>query len=377
MTLVLILPLFLIAALATETFYHRRWLNRIPLRISVNGTRGKSSVAKYIAIGLQAAGKRPLAKITGTTPMLIFPDGQTKQIRRWGKPRVQEQLKVVKIVSKIGADVLVAECMAIAPELQITDSKIINPHLYIITNIHDDHREQFGGNLADYCAAICAAIPPGAIVITTEQVFLPQIRTTAASRNSTVILPDLIENEEIPADIFKSNLELAVKVCEIAGADPTTAMKAIITNLPESENPVFNVVTSHGKLRLVDGLAVNDTASAAQFWDRWRENDSEFDFLLLHTRSDRPLRTVQFARWIATLPNIERIILSGTHTYPALRQLVKNGVPKTKIEKWSRRTSAEVKNGITGNATIFGFGNTGDGGRKIWDELKIADTGYS
>ena len=44
-----------------ESVAHRRRLARIPTRIHVAGTRGKSSVTRLIAAGLRAGGSRDLA----------------------------------------------------------------------------------------------------------------------------------------------------------------------------------------------------------------------------------------------------------------------------------------------------------------------------
>ncbi|MEF9894545.1 MAG: hypothetical protein RR843_02070 [Clostridia bacterium] len=54
MTLILILFLCLLVAGAVEWAIHRRMLARIPLRILVNGTRGKTSVTRLMAGALRA-----------------------------------------------------------------------------------------------------------------------------------------------------------------------------------------------------------------------------------------------------------------------------------------------------------------------------------
>ena len=51
-----------------EVAPHRRHLKAIPVRIHVNGTRGKSSVTRLIAAGLRQAGMIACAKTTGTLP---------------------------------------------------------------------------------------------------------------------------------------------------------------------------------------------------------------------------------------------------------------------------------------------------------------------
>src|SRR6476646_2181595 len=55
---------------------HQRHLARIPGRVHVNGTRGKSSVTRLIAGGLRASGRRVFAKTTGTMARMIDPDGR-------------------------------------------------------------------------------------------------------------------------------------------------------------------------------------------------------------------------------------------------------------------------------------------------------------
>ncbi|MEO9595730.1 MAG: poly-gamma-glutamate synthase PgsB, partial [Rhodopirellula bahusiensis] len=46
------------AAAMVEAYWYRRQLLKIPFRIHVNGTRGKSSVTRLIAAGLRSGGIR-------------------------------------------------------------------------------------------------------------------------------------------------------------------------------------------------------------------------------------------------------------------------------------------------------------------------------
>ena len=54
---------------------HKVVLSKLPNRIHVNGSRGKSSVVRLIAAGLRAGGFKTLAKVTGTSPRVIDKDG--------------------------------------------------------------------------------------------------------------------------------------------------------------------------------------------------------------------------------------------------------------------------------------------------------------
>ena len=68
-----ILLLILFVAGFIEIYIHKLSLEKIPIRIHVNGTRGKSSVTRLIAAGLRAGGLNTFAKTTGTIPRIINP----------------------------------------------------------------------------------------------------------------------------------------------------------------------------------------------------------------------------------------------------------------------------------------------------------------
>src|SRR5215510_904106 len=101
-----------------EGLLHRRNLARIPIRIHVNGTRGKSSVTRLIAAGLREGGLVTCAKTTGTLARMILPNGREVPIFRPAGANVIEQKRIVAAAAAHGADALVIECMALQPELQ-------------------------------------------------------------------------------------------------------------------------------------------------------------------------------------------------------------------------------------------------------------------
>jgi len=62
--------IFLISGIIEQINHYKR-VKRIPIRIHVNGTRGKSITTRLIAAGLREAGFKVLAKTTGILPRLI------------------------------------------------------------------------------------------------------------------------------------------------------------------------------------------------------------------------------------------------------------------------------------------------------------------
>ena len=65
-----------------EMARHLWYRRRIPIRIHVNGSRGKSSVTRLIAAGLRAGGLRTVAKTTGSAAAVIHADGSETPVRR-------------------------------------------------------------------------------------------------------------------------------------------------------------------------------------------------------------------------------------------------------------------------------------------------------
>ena len=53
----IVLILILLAIGLIEFYYHNYYLKSIPIRVHVNGARGKSSVTRLIASGIRESGK--------------------------------------------------------------------------------------------------------------------------------------------------------------------------------------------------------------------------------------------------------------------------------------------------------------------------------
>ena len=106
---------------------HRRNLAAVPIRIHVNGTRGKSSVARLATWALNEGGIRTFGKTTGTLPRMIFPDGHEYPVYRpGGLANVLEQLRILSVARVHRAQAVVVECMALQPRLQwLSERKLV------------------------------------------------------------------------------------------------------------------------------------------------------------------------------------------------------------------------------------------------------------
>ena len=148
---------------------HLTSLNAIPLRIHVNGTRGKSSVTRLIAAGLREGGLRTFAKTTGTAPRVIDADGKDRIIHRLRLPSIGEQVRLLKYFASEKPDAVVMECMAVQPQYQwIAEHQMVKSQVGVITNVRPDHLEEMGPTEEDVALSLCNTIPVDGVLITGE-----------------------------------------------------------------------------------------------------------------------------------------------------------------------------------------------------------------
>src|SRR5947208_7934723 len=159
------------AALHVEWQRHRRALSRIPVRVHVNGTRGKSSVTRLVAAVLRAGGICTVAKTTGTSARMILPDGSELPVLRDGPPNIRELIRSIGAAARLGAEAIVFECMAVDPDLQrVAETAIVQPTLTVVTNARMDHTDVQGRNEHDIARAF--AVRPGGTLLTSDPLVL-------------------------------------------------------------------------------------------------------------------------------------------------------------------------------------------------------------
>ena len=302
----LALWLLWLCLLWSEAQRHKRNLACIPLRIHVNGTRGKSSVTRLIAAGLRGGGRRVFAKVTGTDPKIIGPDGGERMLRRRGPANIREYLAVVREAAKCGADTLVVECMALRPELQkFCERRLIQSQIGVITNVRHDHEEVMGATLVDIAISLANTRPKAGVLVTTSAAS-ELIRGQGASGcNIKVVGQEAVTQEELavlPFEMERENLALALAVCELAGVDRLAALAGMQASLADRGNLTVREYRLEGrKVSVVNALAANDPDSTRILWNRYAAEREPVVGVLLHARADRRLRTQQLSRLFAEL----------------------------------------------------------------------------
>ena len=347
----LISPLLILGALATilvisglfEFKYHQFSLSGIPIRIHVNGTRGKSSVTRLIAAGLRAGGKRTFAKTTGTAPRVIDSKGIDRIIHRLRKPSIGEQVRLLKYFSDEKPDVVVMECMAVQPQYQwISEHQMVKANIGVITNARPDHLDEMGPTEEDVVRSLCNSVPVNGTLVTAENKHKKIIEEVTLSNDSKFISSN---EKSLPEDYINNfsyiehpqNIAIALDVCEELGVKRDIAIQGMHDVQPDlGALIVWKLAGVKGMLQFVNGMAANDPVSTLQIWkfviDRYPTNSCTAVFF--NSRDDRPLRTKQMLELTFEEIKPEYLIVRGDKVETRIKRL-KHHSPETTIEIFS------------------------------------------
>jgi len=273
---------------------HRRALHRIPVRIHVAGTRGKSTTTRLIAAALRASGRHVVAKTTGSEPRLILPDGREEIWPRRGPASIHEQTGFVRRAARLGADAIVVECMAIRPEFVFASERhLIEATTTVITNARADHLEDIGESTQASAQALAWSIcANGQLVISTEAAS-PALLARAEARGTAVNIVETAGLDPIEAD---RALALAVAIAH--GVPATIAKPAMNAATPDPGSFRERTLNIEGKpVRFANAFACNDVDSLQLLWST--VDTGERPVVLLNARRDRPLRTQHFLAFLA------------------------------------------------------------------------------
>lgn len=357
---------------ALELILHRRRLSRIPIRIHVNGTRGKTSVTRLIAGGLREAGVRCVVKTTGTVPRFVLPNGREVPVYRPGGANIIEQKQAVTMAAAQRAEALVVECMALQPQLQwLSESKLVRATHGVITNARPDHLDVMGPTEDDVAHALAATVPVGGVFFTAERrhrAFFQQVcedRGTKFRGSEEISSPVTDDDlEGFPYLEHKENVELALSVCEELGIDNETALRGMWRAKPDPGAMTEADVEFFGRrIVFVNGFAANDPISTQYIWEQSLRRHRELHrrIAVFNCRSDRADRSEQLAQSYSRWTQADEVVLLGTGQYIFARAAVKSGLDPTRLVFVDRTHPGdifEILLGLAGSsALVMGLGN--------------------
>jgi len=341
-------PLIILGALALvliisgllEFRSHQLVLSNIPVRIHVNGTRGKSSVTRLIAAGLRAGGKRTFAKTTGTAPRVIDAEGIDRVIHRLRSPSIGEQVRLLKYFSAEKPDVVVMECMAVQPQYQwISEHQMVKSDIGVITNARPDHLDEMGPTDVDVVRSLSNSIPIDGTLITAEEKYKNILEEVAEQNSSEFLHSD--EGSITDSELNKfsyiehpQNIAIALDVCKKMGIKRDVALTGMHSVKPDlGALIVWKLKGENGSLQFVNGMAANDPVSTLQIWkfviDRYPTTSGSAVFF--NSRDDRPLRTNQMLELTFEEIKPEHFIIRGDKIASKVNRLIHHS-PETKVQ---------------------------------------------
>jgi len=383
------MPLLLLGAFAIslciagllEFQFHQYSLNSIPLRIHVNGTRGKSSVTRLVAAGLRAGGVRTFAKTTGTAPRVIDADGKDRIIHRLRLPSIGEQVRLLRYFAGGKPDAVVMECMAVQPQYQwIAEHQMVKSHIGVITNVRPDHLEEMGPTEDDVAYSLSNTIPIGGIFITGEDQKPELLKSISKQNKSKFIRSDetSITKKELESFSYlehPSNIAVALDVCKQAGVERGIALAGMHKVQPDVGALIVWILSSGEKIfKFINGMAANDPVSTLQIWkvisDRYSSDKESCVFF--NSRDDRPVRTKQMIE--LTLKDIKpkNFIIRGDKVDNIIGKFLHYS-PSTNVQTLSLnesiKSSIALIKKLPNNTLIYAIGNQVGVGQTLLESI--------
>jgi len=375
---VLLLVLACLAYGILEYRLHARSLRAVPIRVHVNGTRGKSSVTRLIAAGLRAGGLRVAAKTTGSAARYIDPEGAEEPVVRPGPPNIREQLSVFARARRDRAQALVIECMALRPDLQrVSEHMIVKSTVGVITNVRPDHLDVMGPTVDDVADALAGTVPAGATLYTSEHRRSRRLAEAAQERgcgfqevDSAGLDPSAVEGFKYVEHL--DNVALALAVCEHFGVSRGRALEGMRAAEPDpGALTIHRVREGEKEIEFVNAFAANDRESTHAVWKALapRTDPSRDVIVVASMRADRPDRAFQFGAILAEDLDADHYILAGGLTQPVMSGATRLGLARDRIDDMAGCSAQSIYERIVeltgGRSIVIGVGNIGGTGGEL------------
>ena len=374
----MILIIILISFGVLEVCIHNRSVFNLPIRIHVNGTRGKSSVTRLIAAGLRESGLKVLAKTTGTTPRVINEFGQDRVIHRLRSASIGEQVKLMRSFSYKKPDAIVMECMAVNPQYQwVSEHKIVQSTLSVITNVRADHLDEMGTTNSEIAYSLSNTIPYNSTCITSEKDQYPVLEKISKIRQTKISQSDINDIDkkylqEFPFLEHPENLSLALRVCEKLGIDKKVALNGMKKTIPDPGALfIFKLSYKNNCNNFISGFAANDPESTKMVWDLIDQRYDGKKCIFLNTRDDRRYRTLQLLDLVLKDIRPDMFIVRADNIS---NLLLKYDVNDIELKQFSMSATVDdvVDEIINLNSfNVLGIGNIVGWGEEFLQKIKV------
>ncbi len=304
---------------------YKKILSKVPIRVSITGTRGKSSQVHIIAKLIARRDLWTLAKITGDVPLFFDNYGTYKIIRKNDRPVLMDETAFLTDICRGDSgnypDAVILENQAIKPYTMFAFHKLYcKPKYIVVTNIRRDHGDFLGNTREQVAHAIGEGFSDANTVISGER-----------DKEANVILK--FYAEKIGASFIQATIPPERR--KIPGIESIYVAKALmecldndfrkfgdlkmteyeIEHLAAILEDTFRLQLSPSGIEWFDGAKLNDIDSSKVVFDYLQCKYPERRFTLLaYFRRDRASRTISYLTFFNNLQDyfkIDRVYLAG------------------------------------------------------------------
>ena len=338
--------LALFVALAVGGFVGRHaWTNlqlkkaraAIPLVIGGWGTRGKSGTERLKAALFNGLGYSVVSKTTGCEAMFLHclpfqPLREMFLFRPYDKATIWEQHQVTRLAHRLGADVMLWECMALTPDfVRLLQKHWMRDDLATITNTFPDHEDLQGPAGINLPQVMGNFIPDGGTVITTEEQMRPILAEAARKADSELIGVGWLESGLLAPDVQKrfpyeehpDNIALVLRMAAELDIEPDVALREMADRvvLDLGVLKVYpEAVVDGRRLSFANGMSANERFGCLGNWTRLGFDAVDVDAepgtlvsTVVNNRADRIARSRVFAGILVNDISADRHFLIGSN----------------------------------------------------------------
>lgn len=344
-------------------------IKKIPIRVNVNGIRGKSTATRLITAILEEAGYRVIGKTTGTAARMFYWDRDDEDpIKR--KPMgvsLKEQIKVINEAALLGANALVCECMAVRPDYQkVYQHQMLKSTLTVIVNVLEDHLDEMGPTIREIAYAFAQTIPYNGACVIPRCEFTPLFIWTAKERNTKYYI---INDNEITDEfvnsfdyvLFKHNCATALAAARVLGIPDEVAFRGMLKAHPDPG--ALRIHNIRRNAVFINGMAANEPSSTLEIWEKIKETNHAWQnpIIVMNCRPDRVDRTDLFIKdFFPYIPNSTLLVI-GENTMACQKAYERGKFPNVvEFKCIEGKELAPIMNyleNVMENRLIFGVGN--------------------
>ena len=363
-----VVVIILLAAGIAECLIHRKNLDKVPVRILVNGTRGKTSTARLIAAALNEAGMRTVCRTTGSEAVMVMPDGSTAPVIRKKAARITELIAFVRLCVRQEARCMVVECMALSEENQrtVADSLILPTHV-VFTNSYVDHVPEQGITEEQVAWTLARSIHKGCQVFCTEDYYGRYCEEKGAACNKVDILDYEKMGIESGVPVHNQNFSLAVAVCATLGVNAKTVLAS--ASKAQGDVGLLKDITCPGGALLIPDFSVNDIHCMQESIDAALERYPGRKLnLVFNSRADREYRILLIGKVLENRSDrMENVYCVGSYPLKVKRYLSRRS--RCPVLALSDEKMSEIMINAGENEMFLGIGNIKGSGEALIERL--------